>query len=47
MPYEWRGNTIGDLKINLLIVIDGNGSLELKGFLKHDHFVYKPMQFTF
>jgi len=41
------GNTFGDLEINLLIIIDGNGFLELKGFLKHDHLVYKPMQFTF
>ncbi len=34
MPYEWRGNTIGDLKISLLIVIDGNGLLGIEGLFQ-------------
>jgi len=28
------------------IVIEGNGFSKLKGFLKHDHFVYTPTQFN-
>lgn len=32
---------------NLLIIIKGNGFLELKGFLKHDYFACKLTQFTF
>jgi len=30
----------------MFIVIEGNGFLKLKGFLKHDLFAYKPTQFT-
>jgi hypothetical protein len=35
-----------DPNTNLFIVTKGNGFLELKGFLKHDHFTYKLAQFT-
>jgi hypothetical protein len=31
---------------NLFVVIERNGFLEFKGFLKYDHFTYKPAQFT-
>jgi hypothetical protein len=32
---------------NLLVIIKGNGFLELEGFLKHDYFACKLAQFTF
>jgi len=35
-----------DPSTKLFVIIEHNGSLELKGFLKHDHFTYKPTQFT-
>jgi hypothetical protein len=35
-----------DPNTNLFVVTKGNGFLVLKGFLKHDHFTYKPTQFT-
>ncbi len=35
-----------DPNTNLFVVTEDNGFLELKGFLKHDHFTYKPTQFT-
>ncbi len=31
-----------DPRASLLVVTRGNGSLKLEGFLKHDHFAYKP-----
>jgi len=35
-----------DIRTNLLVIIEGNDFLELKGFLKHDHFACKPTQFN-
>ncbi len=47
MPCEWMWNTSNDLRTSLLVITKGNGFYELKGFLKHDYFVYEPIQFTF
>ncbi len=46
MPCEIKKNMANDPNTNLFIVTKGNGFLELKGFLKHDHFTYKLAQFT-
>jgi hypothetical protein len=46
MPCGWRRNTSTNLRTNLLVIIEGNGFSKLKGFLKRDHFVYKPTQFN-
>jgi hypothetical protein len=34
-------------RTSLFALIEGNGLLKLKGFLKHEHFAYKLAQFTF
>ncbi len=41
MPCEWSGHMVSDPRTNLLVVLNGNNFLKLKGFLKHDHFVCK------
>jgi len=46
MPCKFRRNMANDPSTKLFVIIEHNGSLELKGFLKHDHFTYKPTQFT-
>jgi len=46
MPCEFRRNMANDPSTNLFVVIERNCFLEFKGFLKHDHFTYKPAQFT-
>jgi hypothetical protein len=46
MPCEFRRNMANDPSTNLFVVIECNGFLELKGFIKHDHFTYKHAQFT-
>ncbi len=46
MPSEWKRQMANGTRTNLLVIIAGNGFLELKGFLKHDHFACKPTQFN-
>jgi hypothetical protein len=46
MQCEWKGHTINDPRTNTLVVKKGSNILKLNGFLKHDHFAYKPTQFT-
>jgi hypothetical protein len=45
--YDIMGNMANDPRTNVLDVTKGNGFLELKSLLKHDHFACKPTQFTF
>ncbi len=45
--YNIMGNMASDPRTNVLAITKGNGFLELKGLLKHDHFARKPTQFTF
>ncbi len=47
MSCESKGHTTNDLRTSLHVIIKGNGNSKSKGFLKHDHFVCKPAQFTF
>jgi hypothetical protein len=42
-----EGNMANGPRTNLFALIEGNGFLKLKGFLKHEHFSYKLAQFTF
>jgi hypothetical protein len=42
-----EGNMANGPRINLFALIEANGFLKLKGFLKHEHFAYKLAQFTF
>jgi hypothetical protein len=42
-----EGNMANGPRTSLFALIEGNGFLKLKGFLKHEHFAYKLAQFTF